>query len=444
MAEVGFGSPALSPSEAPYGKWLTFRGDGSADYMYKTGLTITEFDADWSVGMWLWADALAGAQVVLAMSDGGTEYMQFQLTGNKVVLAQGDSGGPHTLTSTGSLSVGTWHHVLFERRTNTYSIYIDGVVDPTTLVLATRAAGMDRVYAASNTSGGAKFGGMISQLAIWERFLTAGQLTEIVGSPFAINPSRLPESLAGKVIASWPTAWGAAPTHQWFCQGYVAAYDQQNTLSYGADQGDFVYRWPLDTLVSITEANAVIEEPWPLVPLGDSLIHATAGAGWGFGSPDPSDFTLYAGDTGFGSPFIDVYSVQILDPLAGYGDDGGYIVEVFANWPVPGPYRFSLIDGGDTYPEGGGYCYSGIATQGSNCYTFNVGAEVVRFVLPPAPPATYDLKIEWGANFGQSTTAIGAVVVVPRNRARDTYAVRRRLPAHYKAGPATSRRDPLV
>lgn len=163
---------------------------------------------------------------------------------------------------------------------------------------------------------------------------------------------------------------------------------------------------------------------------------------WGFGSPEPSPY--HDGDTGFGSPFTGL-TVEIVAALPGdgtFGDDGGYIVEVRAEWPVTGPYRFRLIDGADEYPETT-YCYSAVAGQGTACHVANVGVDFCRFALPVAPPATYDLQIEWGDNYGSSALVVGAITIVTRNRAREVFAYRNRLPSIYKAGARTSNREPL-
>lgn len=170
---------------------------------------------------------------------------------------------------------------------------------------------------------------------------------------------------------------------------------------------------------------------------------------WGFGDPEPAaGASAYPGDTGFGSPYIalEPAQVQVLAPLGQYGDDGGYVVEVLGDWPEQGPYRFRFRDaGGNVYPTTS-YCYSGVPTQGESCYTLTGGVDIVTFISPPAPPGAYTLLIEWGPGFGNqiSVTGPNAPTVLTRNRSRDVYALRRRLPRHYKAGPLTARQDQLL
>jgi hypothetical protein len=173
---------------------------------------------------------------------------------------------------------------------------------------------------------------------------------------------------------------------------------------------------------------------------------------WGFGSPD----TL-AGDNdppfdhGFGSPVPDTFDpateaeagfgspVELIDPgllaLAAtvdikqpvVSDDGGDIITLFADWTTVGPYRVRLhAVNGDTFPDVG-FAYSGVPGQGNVVFA-NAALDLLEFVMPPAPPGKYIVRLEFGPNFTQSVDVVEELLVMRRNRSAATYRMRRKTP----------------
>lgn len=156
---------------------------------------------------------------------------------------------------------------------------------------------------------------------------------------------------------------------------------------------------------------------------------------WGFGDPTPVSLLYFDDDTGFGSPYTNINSdaVVILSPLGTFGDDGGYVVPVLAEWPVYGPYRFRIISGESEYPETD-YCYSGIIGQGYRCYSYTAGLDVVKFILPRCPVGVYDLRIEWGEGYGSYVVVPSVLAVNTRNMGVEIFAVRNALPPPFEPG----------
>jgi len=144
------------------------------------------------------------------------------------------------------------------------------------------------------------------------------------------------------------------------------------------------------------------------------------------GAHSPTRALAYAGEIG---------AYVVSNGEDGYPDDGGEIITVGASWPIDGPYRIRLIGADATQFPSVLYCYSGIKGQGSVLYA-DFTKETVKFVQPPCPAGVYDIKIEFGAAYGNTVTLTDAIMVYPRQWDGPTFRMRSSLPPNvYKTGP---------
>lgn len=467
MADSGFGAPALSKSRPVFGNWVTARLDGTADYFRTiTTHTIDEFDGDWSICGWFNQDSAALKPLFEVSDNTANERITISITAaGAIEVTQVDTAGANTNTLTTTetgLAAGIWHHVTVTRTTNLFEVYINGgTADATTMSVTTRPD-PDRMHLGTDRGIATFFAGYISQWMVFERALTVSQISRYSGSAygnaqktrgrhdwtfqFAITNLGPYDNID---LSQWPvTTHGTAPEHQWLTLPWTGNVVNSDHGTKGT--------WTI-LPVSVTDYRSekgYYDSDISTLSPYDDLIDATTGGDWGFGDPDPDpvsphDPAPYDRDLGFGSPSsyapLEQDQVQLLAPLAQYGDDGGYVVEVLADWPEQGPYRFRFRDAGNNFYPTTGFCYSGVPTQGTNCYTLTGGVDIVRFISPPAPPGSYFLVIQWGPGFGSEVEVdLNGPVVVTRNRGLEVYALRRRLPKHYKSGPRVPRQDELL
>lgn len=176
---------------------------------------------------------------------------------------------------------------------------------------------------------------------------------------------------------------------------------------------------------------------------------------WGFGDPTPSG---WAGgdplDYGFGDEAFAVMAAFLL-PLGPdhlYPDDGGELGVLEGTWGVAtpgavGPYRVRLRDSftGALYPpttEALG-CYSAKPGDGVDC-SADVAQRYLRFAVPPAPPAVYDLLVAYGPAFGVVLELPKALRIIYRGRVPEAWQLRAALPALWAAaGPRHSAAETL-
>jgi hypothetical protein len=128
--------------------------------------------------------------------------------------------------------------------------------------------------------------------------------------------------------------------------------------------------------------------------------------GLGYGDPTPLNPVL---ERGYGSP-SQIIRFEIAGGSVDVSHLGGSEIRLIGLIPRDlQPYRDTLI------------CFS-----------------------PPAPVATYDLKILYGANFLQEIVLSNAVNVRVRNRSNETYLLRSLFPSHYNTGARTSLQDKIL
>lgn len=166
-------------------------------------------------------------------------------------------------------------------------------------------------------------------------------------------------------------------------------------------------------------------------------------SGWGYGSPTPSlPWNLAEADPGYGSPSITIAPViQGQTATTAYADDGGAKVVLLAAWVDSGPYYVRLVDvDGNLFPALRN-TYSGVIGQADACYP-DPTKESLSFILPPASPGVYSIRLRYGPNAALEILISGALRIVRRSRSAETYRLRTQLPPIYNCGPRSARQEP--
>lgn len=165
----------------------------------------------------------------------------------------------------------------------------------------------------------------------------------------------------------------------------------------------------------------------------------------GFGSPISSSNT--GRETGFGSPFDpSLNALAIQGEAVKIGDDGGVKLYIYGDWknqftlPAPaylGAFTVSFINQSTNKKT---LALGGRAGNKNECFT-NLEQTYIEAYVPPLTRGTYDLKVEWDAS---NALINSAFQVIPRNKVKETYELRKLLPSFYKAGKREIHQDSIV
>ena len=181
-------------------------------------------------------------------------------------------------------------------------------------------------------------------------------------------------------------------------------------------------------------------------PTGSALPTGAVDPGfkdWGFGDPTPSTWPDgFSKDYGFGSVAPAPFEPTTSDGVFVFPDDGGVVVRLVATWTDIGPYRIQLVEKGTStvFPNPSVQlgCYSGIAGQGTDCYTttkikngIKVPGRWLEFALPPLPPGIYQIRLSFGPGYLTIKNVEDLIRVVHRSRSVQQWSIRSTFPGIY-------------
>lgn len=165
---------------APTGKFssaLTF--DGSNDYVSVGGFADAIFTNSWSQALWIKGTTTSN----LVLTEKGTNNAFIQTIG--VGQIRVGATGASAMNTTGSPAVndGSWHHitVTYDGGTNSLITYIDGAVRATSTA-SSDSASSATAYSIGSRLGSAAFPGQIDEVRVYNRVLTAAQVSALYNS----------------------------------------------------------------------------------------------------------------------------------------------------------------------------------------------------------------------------------------------------------------------
>jgi len=172
------------------------------------GGNVTNPGIEWSVGGWLKAASGANSNADIyseGLNSNTNPFVQILISPADKCASffRADGGGTSdSFTSTASIAIGAWVHILLTQTTgNLISLYVNGVLD-STFTRTGNSNGtttLDRIgFAEFITNGGSKMVGSLGQWASWTRKLSAQEAKSLASG---LTPSHL------------------GPTHYWQIAG---------------------------------------------------------------------------------------------------------------------------------------------------------------------------------------------------------------------------------
>jgi len=157
---------------------------------------------------------------------------------------------------------------------------------------------------------------------------------------------------------------------------------------------------------------------------------------WGYGSKPPAaPWSADEADSGYGEVSVAAIGAYVWDPAgAVISDEGGHIITIRGAFALGGPYHARLVaQDGTLYPLSAD-CWTVVPGSPADIYTDHT-RESLRFVSPPAPAGLYDVRLRFGPGYVLEELIEDAILVERRNRAADTYLLRRLFPPDKLVGP---------
>jgi len=179
--------------------------DGTNDYInLGTPSTFAFGTGDFSISGWVYLDTSSGYQWIFST---GTNFaFGFDSSRNLQLWV----GGTAT-TPTFNINLNQWHHVVATRNSGTVTFYIDGVAHGTTYTRTGSISAGTYNYIGTFNIGQNHIDGKIDELAIWNRALSAGEVSALATANAPANIL----ALSDKPVAYYPLGEQARRGSEW-------------------------------------------------------------------------------------------------------------------------------------------------------------------------------------------------------------------------------------
>jgi len=190
------GVPGPSFTAGKIGKAFTF--DGINDYVNLGNNIFNSFTSDFSISGWINLNSVSGNRMVMANqsynnSTGRSNGWGLIMRGNTLVLEFYTNTSPSIYSQliSSPLSTSTWIHVVVTRKASTRSrMYINGALDnsntstlnPTYVTTSIPIPSSIGAYRSDATNVQDFFSGKIDAVSVWNKELSAAEITELYNS----------------------------------------------------------------------------------------------------------------------------------------------------------------------------------------------------------------------------------------------------------------------
>ena len=169
------------------GNGADFERSNTEYLISSTGPGIT---GDWSISFWLKQESQTINQWPITSYTSGEGGILLRVNSDGKLFAQFGNGGTvsKTVTTASQITIGSWYHVVFtsdvSAGTNGYTVYVNG----SSVALTADTSTATSVGAQANMTIGAlgagtqPFDGVIDEVGIWSRILSASDVTTLYNS----------------------------------------------------------------------------------------------------------------------------------------------------------------------------------------------------------------------------------------------------------------------
>jgi hypothetical protein len=147
-------------------------------------------NVDFTISVWFKTDASPNYQVVLDKNNASTYDYRFRIYGggdNKLHFVI--NTGSDDVSSTSSISTGTWYHAVVTYDGSNIRLYLNGSLETTYAFSAdvTDGAGLLEIGGSTNIGGGF-WDGLIDELGIWKRALSGTEVGDLYNGGAGLQP----------------------------------------------------------------------------------------------------------------------------------------------------------------------------------------------------------------------------------------------------------------
>ena len=219
LITLDFGSGSAMPtwSAGKFGSCPSFDG---GDYISKSISDWRINDTQGSISFWVKTASAAGTvRVVISSADGGSNFYFLGVgiwTNEKVFVMQRNYDTQDTVTGSTVLTAGVWYFVTIVSNGSSYSIYVNGQLESLTIVGGTNSGdwfgdtlNRDNIYIGCQRREVLEyyFNGLIDNVAIYNRALSASEVALLYREPFCMFERRR-EIIVPEVAAAGVTMAG--------------------------------------------------------------------------------------------------------------------------------------------------------------------------------------------------------------------------------------------
>ena len=188
--------------DGKFGGGLQF--DGANNYVVIEHNTAFDF-IEMTAAAWVnWSGLSAGFRFIICQwgSPGNEWIMRLDNAGHLAAIWFVD-GAVVRNTDTGNFPQGQWEHVAVTFKDGEQKVYHNGEVVVSSNNTGTLAIGVNSIYIGSNGTKGDKFGGIMDEVALWNRVLSEDEIkSAMLGTASAVLPNDSLTTSWGKVKLS--------------------------------------------------------------------------------------------------------------------------------------------------------------------------------------------------------------------------------------------------
>jgi hypothetical protein len=185
---TGNGYDGTLTNGATYGTGIINQGfsfDGVNDYIQVTptfGSSLSTDTSPHTYTAWIYPTNITDTYNFIINNGSGTKGTSMLISTSKLSFFYG--GGVNiTSTAAGVISLNQWNHVVCSYNgAGQVKFYVDGVLISTNSASWTDPAGATNTYIGSYAGATHYFNGIIDEVGVWDRELTASEVTELYNS----------------------------------------------------------------------------------------------------------------------------------------------------------------------------------------------------------------------------------------------------------------------